>query len=282
MLSIKKTLSMIVLSLPVLMYCVSASARLQDESVVVPGQLETVAASDSAASENLLPKHDADGNIVRQIRLSVYRASEAQSGVIEKAPDFAPYTEVKGLLLRDGETVADFQTNSNGQFTLEGLEEGFYDFVAESKEFGHFGNEEIMIKYDDQGIAEMKFQLSENGLTRLPNDLSQAEATPVSSEAEFQDEVERMAEPLQSTNLMSDTIPNYPQTPVQNYPTSAYTSGAAGGSGMGWGLLGLAGLAGLAGLGGSGGGDGPGPQPQPVSPAGPDAPGPDGPGPMGR
>lgn len=210
-----------------------------------------MAAEHVSDSNALLPKVDANGSPVHQMRITVYRADTSNQGVIEKSPEFSPYENVKGVLLRDGAPVSDLKTDSNGQFTVEGLTEGFYDFVAESSEFGHFGNEEIMIKYDADGIAEMKFQLSENGLSRLPNDLSELQnVKPVSSEAALQEEgaaegAETPA-PLESVPVESTpyTIPNIPNNALSSY-NPAY--GAVGGMGATGGMSGLAvSMAGLA------------------------------------
>lgn len=221
------------------------------------------AAENAATSDALLPKLDAGGKPVLQMRITVYRADETNQGVIAKTPEFSPYEKVKGVLLRDGAPVSDLQTDSNGQFTVEGLEEGFYDFVAESQEFGHFGNEEIMIKYDANGIEEMKFQLSENGLSRLPNDLSELQSVKqVSSEAALQEEgaaeepaplesVPSQTTPSTAVNT-ANTIPNIPNTPWTSEAAYGYNSaygsmGAASGMGAAGGMGGLAmSMAGLA------------------------------------
>lgn len=171
---------------------------------------------------------------VRTLKITVWRPSDVASdaasdnfsiGSKADSGSLVPYPNVKGVLLRNDETLGKLTTNATGVAYLQNIDEGEAELIAENEADNRFGSLHISLRYDEGHLATLDLILSENGLDQYRKDDPLAE------------------EPL---GEMEDAL--YPEEYSQ-YPS--YDTPRRMGRIHGrhrWGILGLAGLAGLAGI----------------------------------
>ena len=83
---------------------------------------------------------------------------------------YIPYGSVHGTFTKDGQIVAEFTTDEQGEFTVVDLPDGDWDVMAEQERDEVFGSAEITISYDLVQEEELVLFLNKCGLARFPNE----------------------------------------------------------------------------------------------------------------
>ena len=83
---------------------------------------------------------------------------------------YIPYGAVHGTFTKDGQIVAEFTTDEQGEFTVFALDAGDWDVMAEQERDEVFGSAEVTIAYDVFQEDTLVLFLNKCGLARFPNE----------------------------------------------------------------------------------------------------------------
>lgn len=177
---------------------------------------------------------------VQTVKFSFFKMANGQP---------APYADVVGVLVQEKNQPVDIKSDKDGLAECKNLPEGDYEIIVENEVTGQFGSERITVAYNDEGVAEFKFVLSNDGLVRLPNDL-----TTVRGQDLFDTPAEKTAtkdavkvEPAKAVSNEPMTIPRQPLSTANSpYGMTNPGMGMTGAAGIGGAGIGIAG--GIAGL----------------------------------